>query len=371
MTRLLPPPPPEVHGPLDHVLDQAVELGAPAPPWVAVEDDEGRWVKEVAAADPLERSHLVLAARSEKALVTAIRLGVGGALRLPPSTPSATAALEAAAAPAALWIPDDRLADLAGSPDGQPLAVGWRNRPFWRCQYGEAGMAARLAELAVELESLPAVASWPALVIDSRSPDEITAAWNLLAKRDGVVSEGLVIVPCEPLAPHCGLAAAAVRALVKGEVTADSEQVDGTGSQPVYELPSGRLMGWWGPGHPESPPDAGWFAAPEAVNASGYRWRLTGAEDEAELVDDVLLSSEVAPPAVRIPGWIAMGLVPGRPAALLLETLADAASRHGIPLWVPNVDQVALRLLLGHRGPIWVDGPAAPRADVESTGVRP
>ena len=240
---MLPPPPPEIQGPLEHVLDSAIEMGAPPPPWVAVEDDDGRWVKEVAATDPLERSHLVLAARSEEALVTAIRLGVGGALRVPPSTPSATAALEAAAAPAALWIPDDRLADLAGATDGPPLAVGWRNRPFWRCQHGEAEMAARLVALAVELDSLPAVATWPVLVIADRTREEIGNAWNRIAKRHGVVSEGLIIVPCEPLAPHCGLAAAAVRALVMGETAAEGEQRIKS-SQPVYELPSGRLIGW-------------------------------------------------------------------------------------------------------------------------------
>jgi hypothetical protein len=229
-------------------------------------------------------------------------------------------------------------------------------------------MAARFVELAVELESLPAVASWPVLVIGDRSPEEIASAWNRLAKRDGVVSDGLIIVLCEPLAPHCGLAAAAVRALVKGEAAADAEQVHATGSQPVYELPSGRLMGWWGPSRLDSPPGAGWFAAPEAENASGYRWRVTGAEDEPMIVDDVLLPTEVAPPAVRIPGWIAMGLAPGRPAALLVDTIADTSSRLGVPLWVPNVDQVALKLLLGKRGQIWVDGPAAPRADVTGGG---
>ena len=82
-------------------------------------------------------------------------------------------------------------------------------------------------------------------------------------------------------------------------------------------------------------------------------------------------SSAVAEAAVRLPGWVAVGLGPGRPAALLLERLASTASRLGVPLWVPNVDQVVLRLLLGMPGPFWVDGPAVPRAAVDSAGCGP
>jgi len=41
--------------------------------------------------------------------------------------------------------------------------------------------------------------------------------------------------------------------------------------------------------------------------------------------------------------------------------LAEAAHRRGLPLWVPNVDSIALRFLLGLPGTLWVDGPAVPR----------
>jgi len=65
--------------------------------------------------------------------------------------------------------------------------------------------------------------------------------------------------------------------------------------------------------------------------------------------------------AVRVPGWASRGLRPGSPAGLLVTRIAEAASRRGIPLWIPNVDQEGLRLVLGLPGTIWVDGPAVPK----------
>ena len=53
----------------------------------------------------------------------------------------------------------------------------------------------------------------------------------------------------------------------------------------------------------------------------------------------------------------------GRPAGLLLERLAAAAANRGVPLWVPNVDSAALKLVLSQPGTIWVDGPAVPTAE--------
>jgi len=41
--------------------------------------------------------------------------------------------------------------------------------------------------------------------------------------------------------------------------------------------------------------------------------------------------------------------------------LAEVAARHGLPLWIPNLDGDALRLALTLPGVLWVDGPAVPR----------
>jgi hypothetical protein len=294
-------------------------------------------------------------------MVAAVRLGVGGALRIPPSTPEAVSALDAAADPEPVWVPDNRLADLAGDPEDEPLAVGWVNRPFWRCQLGEAEMAARLADLAAELEVVPAVVSWPALVVAGRSQEDIHGAWRTVSERGGFQSEGLAMTTCEPLATHCGLAAAAVRALVGLEGGGET-RIEGS-PRPVYELPSGTHVGWWGPAHPETSPAGGWHAAPTDAIDNGYRWELAMPEGEPITVDDVLYSADVTEPACRLPGWVAQSLRPGRPAALLFERLATVATRLGVPLWIPNIGDASLRLLLGKPGPFWVDGPAAPRAD--------
>jgi hypothetical protein len=77
----------------------------------------------------------------------------------------------------------------------------------------------------------------------------------------------------------------------------------------------------------------------------------------------VLRPEDVEPPVARLPGWIGVSIGAGRPAGLLLERLAVAASERGVPLWVPNVDRMALNLVLGLPGTVWVDGPAAPTAE--------
>jgi hypothetical protein len=77
----------------------------------------------------------------------------------------------------------------------------------------------------------------------------------------------------------------------------------------------------------------------------------------------VLRPEDVEPPVARLPGWIGVSIGAGRPAGLLLERLAVAASERGVPLWVPNVGRAALNLVLGLLGSVWVDGPAAPTAE--------
>ena len=74
-------------------------------------------------------------------------------------------------------------------------------------------------------------------------------------------------------------------------------------------------------------------------------------------------SDDVGAAAVRLPGWIGIAIGAGRPAGLLLERIAAAASARGVPLWVPNVGTEALNLVLRQPGTVWVDGPAAPAAD--------
>lgn len=360
MTRLLPPADDEAHGPLKTVVQAAISDGAAEPSWIAVEDEQGEWIRHAAASDPQDRGRAVVAVRSEAALVAAIRLGVGGAMWLPPSTQGATAALHAASeASPGRAHPSAWLADLASDWDGDLLAVSWVNRPFWRCQLGEPFMAALLTELAHELGVLPALLPWPALLMSPRPAKEIHDAWERITTRAERSSEGLELISCAPREGHCGVVTTAMRSLV--DHVSDSPVGQSAGfPRPVYRLPGGQLAGWWAPFEPtDKAPDRGWLATPHSVSEAGFRWRLDGGERASRWADDVFDIGSTENVA-RIPGWVALTVGAGRPAGLLVERMAAGAEKAGVSLWVPNVNPDALQFLLRQPDVLWVDGPAVP-----------
>jgi hypothetical protein len=363
MIRLLQQPPPEIGRPLENVLRQAVEAGAPVPAWVAVEDDSGSWIQAVAACPAVERARGVVVLGSDQAISDAIRLGVGGALRLPPSTVRTIAALQAAAQATPGPDADFGLIDLAFAVEGDGLVVSWANRPFWRCQLGEPEMSSLMRALADELQLIPALAPGPALVVSGRSRNEIQSAWAQVTDRRGIPTQGVHLRQCRFPAGHCGALDAVLRALTEPPDGADDQPPASPPTQPVFELPSGRRVGCWSPVEGEQAPPRGWRAWPVSETSLGYQWRLRHADGGEDSVEDVLSADRVAVPALRIPGWVAAGIAEGRPAALMVERLAAAAARAGLPLWVPNVDRPALDLLLRLPGSFWVDGPAAPREE--------
>ena len=83
---LVPVPPDDIRDGLYSVIGGALAGGAPAPAWVAVDDGTDTWVVKVSKRPAAERMGCVVAAASEGALVTAQRLGIGGAMWLPPSS---------------------------------------------------------------------------------------------------------------------------------------------------------------------------------------------------------------------------------------------------------------------------------------------
>jgi hypothetical protein len=103
-----------------------------------------------------------------------------------------------------------------------------------------------------------------------------------------------------------------------------------------------------------------WTAVPGEATAVGFRWQLHVPGGSQVAVVDALESAMGPAAAVRVPGWIAGGLGAGRPAGLLVERLASATQRLGVPLWVANVGAGALRFLLRLPGTLWVDGAAVP-----------
>jgi hypothetical protein len=362
MIRVVPEPPPELDEPLQQVLSRALERGAPEPSLVIVEDAERRWQRHLATVPAGERTRVVLGASSEAALAVAVRLGVGGAFWLPPSTLAAQAALEAAAEPQEGCSYDAALVSLVPR-GGRVLVVAWADAELWRCQIGEPRMAGLLRTLADRLGVVAAIVPGPALLVAGVREDDARRAWREVGDDCRAPDGVLRFLEVQGESSECGLAAAAVTT-VAGERGRGSE--DGAAPlppQPVYEVPSGTLVGWWSPDDAAEAPTSRWLATPAGPVRDGMRWSFRSHDGEDRTVDDVASSSEIEPPTARIPGWIGGRLHEGRPAAVLVERMAARAEQVGARLWVANVDDAGLKLLLRLPGPLWVDGPAVPRSD--------
>jgi len=357
---LMPLPPEEIREGLYSVIGGALASGAPAPSWVAVDDSTDAWVVEISGRAAAERTRSVVAVGGDKALVTAQRLGVGGAMWLPPSSLGALEAFAAADAADLPVTPDAAtLKLLEGSATFQ--VVTFADRSFWRAQLGDDALTRLLAGLASALGVPVSILAWPALVVADRDAAEIVARWQEVAPVAEVIGLDLSVLPAQAGEAETGVLDAAYRALLNAAPTRGpsvSRQ-----PVPVHELPHGRRVGWWCLDEEQAPEEDGWFVTPVEVTPSRCQWRLDGAE-RSGIVAEVLTGEEVAEldgvAAARIPGWASRGLRPGSPAGLLAIRIAEAAARRGLPLWIPGVDEEALRLVLGLPGVIWVDGPAVP-----------
>lgn len=359
MVRLLPPNPGRAALGLRDVVSGALAGGAPEPAWIAVDDGSGRWIPLVSACPVAERARGVVVSGADAALVAAHRIGVGGAAALPVSTPGLVEAFRSAAqGPAPLPVFDPGSMELFESSTGLVVAA-FSNRAFWRAQLGDRVLSRLLAELAIGLQVPPAVLPWPAVILAIRDERRIFDLWKPLAAGAGRPADDLVVSEVIPGAR--GVAAAVYSALL--DLVEHIRAVKTVSSEPVYELPNGRLIGRWASEPGPEDRDV-WVAAPIEISGPKCRWRLTGGGTTSE-VDDVLEVADLTriegAPAVRVPGSLTGNLRQGTPAGLLVQRLADAAARRGLPLWVPNVDTEALRFALKLPGTIWVDGPAVPR----------
>ncbi len=360
MMELLGRLPDALRGGLNSVIAGALAGGAPEPSWVAADDGSGAWVAEVAGRSGAQRARGVVAAASADAVAMAQRLGVGGAMWLPPSSHAAIEAFEAAAAPPPALEFDPAVVEALGT-DAAISIVSFVDRGFWRLQLGDRTLAFLLTELAAAVGAPAAILPWPALLLSGREAAGASAAWRELAsERSGAVPDLAVTALTAGAMGKVGMLDAAYGALLKG-----ASRVEAAGSfrpQPVHELPQGRRVGWW-TWEEGGTPAGGWLAAPAEVTAQRCRWKLEG-EGGPGVVEEVLSATEVAEAAgaaaVRVPGWACSGLRPGAPAGLLVARLADEAARRGLPLWIPNIDGDGLRFVLGLPGTLWVDGAAVP-----------
>jgi hypothetical protein len=368
MTVLLPSEESAAGRTVASVLETVATGGIELPPLVVVDDRAGEWRRLVVSRPDDERRRSVVAVSSTASLVDAVRLGFGGALWLPPSTPSLEAACEAAAASGegnlAPTVPNEVL-EMVSSRATELRVVTWMPRAFWDRQVGATALVVWLKAVAEELEVVPAVAPWPALVVADRSETEIVAACR------AAVDDRGALAGVEPTIVDVSEAAGSPdpRATLEAELAAtDAEAQDATGgtgmAKPVHELPHGGRVGWWAPHPPASTPETGWLATPSAPTQLGYRWEMNVGSNETGFVADATTiepDADRSPPALRVPGWIASGVRRGSPAGLLVEGMARHPARAGRPLWVPNVGVDSVRFLLSLPGPIWVDGPGVPK----------
>ncbi len=348
---------------LESVVTGVLAGGAPEPSWIAVDDGTDGWVAAAVGCSAAERARGVVAASSDAALVTAQRLGIGGAMWLPPSS---LGAKEAFASADSRVVPaegyDAALVELLD--DGEAVVIVTFVEPlFWRAQLGERRLVALLAELAAALGAPSAILPWPALVIQGVDSSTIAEGLRAIVLDAERVLPDVTVTALETGAPESAAVEAVYRELLEDRPPG---VVVGQGGRPlpVHELPHGRRVGWWNRHSGEVLPEGEWSASPEGVARPRWRWRLNG-EGGSGIIEEVLTSEDVDHAdecvAVRFPGWASRDIRSGSPAGLLVTRLAETAARRGLPLWIPNLDRDALRLALTLPGVLWVDGPAVPR----------
>lgn len=347
--RLVPEPSPDVRRYLENVCERVCSGELPHPPWVAVDEGGDDWVLFAARQTRAERARAVVATSDENSLLIACRLGIGGAVLLPPSTPATEAALSAAASNSPRDVDVDLLSWCSVRGAASHL-VTWNNVAFWRHQLGGPSLCELLRALADRLGLVPTMLGLPALLVPGSSAAEIESAWrDLIRGRCDVPSQGLRIVEFESdETSGANLWMEAARRLAgAGEGVAA-----GMSPLSIYELPQGRRVGHWS----ADSGDGVW--SPRRSPGGGLEW-VNGESTIVEAAESSALGNHGGG-VVRVPGWLAARLRPGAPNGVLVERLAGAAKRRGMTLWVPNVDQPALDHLLRQQVSLWVDGPAVP-----------
>lgn len=329
----------EVSRPLRAVLERVLEAGAPPPSWVAVGAAEDGWLEHARRSTPVSRARAAVAGAGDPDLARAVRMGLGGATLLPPSTPGMDAACRAAAAAEALPAADlELVAEALADPAGAAW-IGWRHRPCWVDALGCRRIARALLRLAEVLGVPPILTTSAELLVVGLDATSVAAAWSEVAAGDlEVPGQPPAVIPPDDAGP-------AAEAVAR--------------PRPVYELPRGRRLGsWWI--EALAVEAGGWLAVPGS--GPGAEWRLMAASavEEIGAASSPAAVAGSSRPVLRVPGWMTADLRPGSPSGVLLERIAAEAGLTGAVLWVPGVDAAGLAVALRLGVPLWVDGPAVP-----------
>jgi len=360
MVTMLPEPGPAVAEPMRAALGEAFSEGALEPTFVAVATDEGEWRRASVARSRGDRCRAVLATSSNLGLADGIALSFGGAVCLPPSTAAVIEALAAAAAaPPAIPLADAVVVETVVGSAGEVIAVSVKDRWLWRTQLGDRRIEILLQSLASSIDVPPLLLPGPMMIAPGTDDVALRKAWSDTREKIPVARDIELIATKLPITEETTDTVAgawqAICRLQEGDAPRSAD------SRPVYELPSGRRVGWWSAAPRNAKVAGEWAAHPVGVGGRGCRWVLRRDGESGFEVDDVIVPEDVtAGPVVRVAGWIADRPTVGSPSGLLLTHLASAAARVGAPLWVPNVDGPDLRFLQRLRTTVWVDGPAVP-----------
>ncbi|MGD8439958.1 MAG: hypothetical protein PVG53_05445 [Holophagae bacterium] len=329
-----------------------------------LDDGSGEWWRSAVERPAEERRRSVLAAVSHTALADAVRLGIGGALLQPVSTPALALACDVAAGahgPTPPAVVGTGVVDAMVASVDALHAIGWFPRGFWTPLLGDRSMIEILHGIAARIPGRRVVADWPALLVADQTADELGCAI------DAATGDIVADAPEAPTVVDLGGCldaddpAAAMLARL-AEIPSDRPAPPAV-SRSVHELPSGHRVGVWRPFPCCDQPVEGWSATPVDIAGAGHCWRIDRPGGDSTMVVDTLVSGPddgTDRSVLRVPGWIGAEIGPGRPAGVLIERLASSGERDGRPLWVSNVDHAGVQFLLGLPAPIWVDGPGVP-----------
>ncbi len=368
MVEIVPAEKTPIHRVVESALETLLADNASLPSRVLIDDGDRSWRRHAAALPVEIRRGSVLVTASDASLVDALSFEIGGAARLPLSTPSMEAACESAASREAeevIPLATQGVMDAVMGDASEILVAGWMSQAFWQRQVGPIRPARCLAEIAERLGVIPVILPGPILVIVGRDRPEVEAAAAGAGGGPGSFSfpapPSVVELSTSDFPTDSGIRIDRVLAAVSAGW--DEAGHPPEFSNPVLEIPSGRRVGQWSPTRGTGDEGAPWQASPLQHDRDTSLWEVVSGDNSREVIAESISLDwdEVAGQTlIRAPGFVGAALHHGSPAGLLIEGLARHPARAGRPIWVPSVDAEGVRFLLGLGGPFWVDGPGVP-----------